>query len=263
MAETLLVGGLTVVADRSGPATHSPVLFIPGYFADAFVFDRWLPFFAARGFPAFAVNLRGRAGSSREIDVGRVRVGEYVEDALRIARWIGRPLVVGHSMGGLIAQKLAEQGDARAVALMCPAPPRGIPVLSWRLLAKQVKYLPALLASRPLRPSRADAYDLVLNRVPAEERDAIFARLVPDSGRAGREMSILGVPVDASRVRCPIFVVTCDDDRFIPKRVVKRIAERYHAPLQTMIGHGHMLPCEPGWEVAADVVVRWFMSLRP
>src|SRR6266567_7653882 len=93
MAETLLVGGLTVVADRSGPATHSPVLFIPGYFADAFVFDRWLPFFAARGFPAFAVNLRGRAGSSREIDVGRVRVGEYVEDALRIARWIGRPLV--------------------------------------------------------------------------------------------------------------------------------------------------------------------------
>ena len=35
------------------------------------------------------------------------------------------PAVVGHSMGGLIAQRLAERGDVRAAVLVSPAPPQG------------------------------------------------------------------------------------------------------------------------------------------
>jgi pimeloyl-ACP methyl ester carboxylesterase len=74
-------------------------------------------------------------------------------------------------------------------------------------------------------------------------------------------MSIIGVPVDARRVRCPVFVVGADDDRFIPPAVVRRIASRYGAPIQTMIGRGHMLVLEPGWKAVADVVERWCTSV--
>jgi pimeloyl-ACP methyl ester carboxylesterase len=192
------------------------------------------------------------------IDLGRVSIDDFVHDATLVAAQLGTPLVVGHSMGGLITQRLAEQGLARAAVLITPAPPRGIMVLTPRVAIKQLKYLPRILASRVVDPRREDLREIVLNRVPAELQDAMLDLLIADSGRAARDMSITGVPVDAKRVRCPVLVITADEDRFIPKSVAEKIARRYHAPLQTMLGHGHMVINEPGWETTADSVARWF-----
>jgi non-heme chloroperoxidase len=254
------IAGRQVLASEPARATHAPVLFVHGFSADARVFEAWLPFFAARGFPAYAVHLRGRGPHANGVDLGRVSVQDFVADAEAVARALGRPAVVGHSQGGLIAQKLAEHDAVAAAALIAPAPPRGISIASRRLLAKQLKYLPAILGSRVITPSDDDVRDLSLNRVPLAEQRRLLDRTVPDSGRAARELS-LGVPVDASRVRCPLLVLVGDDDHFIPKRIVERVAARYVAPLQTMVGHGHMIPVEPGWETAADVIARWLSSL--
>ncbi len=252
--QVIRIGSLNVLHAAPVHATRTPVLFIHGYFADASAFAEWLPFFAARGFPSYAVHLRGRAGSMPNVDLGRVSIADFVCDALAVAAHLGAPAVVGHSMGGLIAQKLAEQGAASAAVLITPAPPRGIAVLTPRVAIKQLKYLPAILTSRVVTPRREDLRDLVLNRVPAALQDALLDAMVPDSGRAGRDMSITGVPVDATKIHCRLLAIAADDDRFIPKRIVERIADRYRASLQTMLGHGHMVINEPGWEAVGDVV---------
>ena len=251
------VGSLSV--DHASPKQKSrpPVLFVHGYFATSSVWNDWLPFFATRGFPAYAVNLRGRAGSMPDIDLGRASIQDFVDDAAQVAAHLDHPIVVGHSMGGLVSQCLAARGVVRAAALITPAPPRGIPVLSPRVAIKQLKYLPSILRSRVVVPDREDLRDIVLNRVPREMQDSILDSLVPDSGRAGREMSMTGVPVDVAKVRCPMLVVTADDDRFVPTSVVTRIARRYGAPLHTLAGHGHMVVNEPEWETLADLVARW------
>lgn len=261
MTETIRVGDITVLRAAPVRVTRPPILLIHGYFADASLFERWLPFLAARGFPAYAVNLRGRAGSRMDIDLGRASIHDFVDDAEAVARHIGAPVVVGHSMGGLIAQRLAENGAVRAAALLAPAPPRGIMVLTPRVALKQVKYLPWILASQVVKPRREDLREIVLNRVPAADQEAMLDRLIPDSGRAGRDMSVTGVPVDPYKVVCPLLVIAGDDDRFIPKRIVERVAERYRVPVVTMVGHGHMLIVEPGWEVVADTVARWIEAL--
>jgi pimeloyl-ACP methyl ester carboxylesterase len=255
--EELLVDGITVRAVHPPSASRRPVLFVHGYFATATIFDEWLPFFAARGFPAYALNLRGRRGSRLDAALGKASIEDFVDDVATVARTLGTPTIVGHSMGGLVTQKSAERGDAHAVVLMCPAPPRGISVTSPKLIVQQLKYIWPIVASRPVRPGREDLRGLALNRVPPSAQDALLDEMVPDSGRAAREMSINGVPVDRERIRCPMLVLTCDEDRFIPARIVQRIANRYGAPLRTMTGHGHMLPCEPGWESAADIIASW------
>lgn len=258
MLQTLHIGDVTALhATLDRPAEGKPVVFVHGYFVDASVWTRWLERFAARGIPAFAVNLRGRAESRPGIDLGRASIGDYADDASAVARQVGAGIVVGHSMGGLITQKLAERGDAEACVLLAPAPPRGIPVLSPRVAMRQIKYMPDILRSRPVRPSHEDLRQIVLNRVPANEQDALLASMLPDSGRAGREMSITGVPVDVERVRCPMLVVAAEHDRFIPPRIVERIARRYGAPFEVLPGRGHMLIVEPGWEQLADRVERW------
>src|SRR6185312_12999878 len=98
MTETLRIGDLLVLRHAPPRATRPPVLFVHGYFADASVWSAWLDFFAARGFPAYAVHLRGRANSGA-IDpaaLGRASIDDFVDDAASVAASLGTPLVVGH-----------------------------------------------------------------------------------------------------------------------------------------------------------------------
>ena len=254
MLETTRIGDLTVAHARPRQATRPPVLFVHGIFVDARLWSDWLPFFAERGFPAFAVNLRGRAGSRLGTNLGGTSINDYVNDAAEIARYLGRPAVIGHSMGGLIAQRLAALNVVRAAALITPAPPRGIPLLNPRLIMKQLKFLPQVLFNRVLEPDTEGLLEIAMNRTPRDVQRRALSELVADSGRAGREMSLTGVPVRASAIRCPMLVVAAEDDHFIPARIVAKIAKRYRAPLQRIPEHGHMVVMEPGWqELAADI----------
>jgi non-heme chloroperoxidase len=150
--ETIRIDDLTVACVRPPNAARPPVLFVHGYFATATVWSTWLAFFAERGVPAYAVNLRGRAGSKPGIDLGRASITDFIDDAAAVARHLGTPAVVGHSMGGLIAQGLAERGAVRAAVLVSPAPPKGISVLSPRIAIKQLKYLPRSSGPASSRP---------------------------------------------------------------------------------------------------------------
>jgi len=256
--QTIQIGDLTALhAAPSGAARPNPVLFVHGYFVDGSIWNDWLEFFAERGVNAYAVHLRGRAGSKPNANLGRASIDDFADDASTVARHIGAKAIVGHSMGGLVAQKVAERGDVDAAVLITPAPPRGISVLSPAVALRQIRYLPWILGSRVVHPGREDLRALVMNRVPREEQERLLDRMLPDSGRAGRDMSVVGVPVDASCVRCPLLVVAAEDDRFIPARIVARIARRYNATLVTAERHGHMVVLEPDWQSLADRVERW------
>jgi pimeloyl-ACP methyl ester carboxylesterase len=274
MLDTISVGSLTLKSAEplANAAAKPPILFIPGYFASAWVYESYLPFFAERGYAGFGLNLRGREGSALPLGtmLGRVSLDDFIDDARQVAGWlterVGKPIVFGHSMGGLIAQKLGEEGFARALVLLSPAPPRGISVMTAGLLRRQLRYLPALLRSRRVVPRWADMRALVLNRVPEAEQKATFARFIPDSGRAGRQMSLGRVKVDADRVRgngCKVLVVTSDEDRFIPQRVAQRVAQRYRAPIFVARGHGHLMLQEPGWREPADFIAGWLERETP
>jgi pimeloyl-ACP methyl ester carboxylesterase len=274
MLDTITVGSLTLASaqPRAGAGTKPPILFIPGYLASAWVYESYLPFFAERGYAGFALNLRGRAGSALPSGtmLGRVSLADFIEDARQVARWlidrVGQPIVFGHSMGGLIAQKLGEEGLARALVLLSPAPPRGINVVSGSLLRRQIRYLPALLRSKRVVPKFSDMRALVLNRIPQAEQQATFERFVADSGRAGRDMTLGAVRVDAATLRekrCKVLVVTSDEDRFIPQHIAQRIAQRYHAPLYVARGHGHLVLQEPGWREPAEFIAGWLERELP
>jgi non-heme chloroperoxidase len=260
MIETIRIGDLAVAYAKPATATHPPVLFVHGIFVDAREWAGWLPFFASRGFPAYAVNLRGRAGSRPGTSLGSASIEDYADDASEVARHLGMPAVIGHSMGGLIAQKLAERGVVRAAALITPAPPRGIILFTPKLAIKQFKYLPRVLTNRVIEPNLEDLRELAMNCAPRDLQDRALAEMIPDSGHAGRQMSLTGVPVDSSKVTCPMLVVAAEHDHFIPASIVARVAKRYHAPLRTIPGHGHIVVMEPGWESLADEIAAWIAA---
>lgn len=259
--ESTRIGSLALTTVHPLSETGVPVLFVHGLFAGAWMFERWMPYFAERGHRASAVDLRGHGESAPVPDRGKIQLADYIEDAAAVVRTLGPAAVVGHSMGGLIAQALAQDGLAAASVLVAPAPPRGVPLLSLRLLVREARYLPSILRSREVVVQRRDADALILNCVPVEERDTLFRRFEPDSGRAGRDIMLGAVSIDASRVNCPVLVVAGAEDRFIPAHVSRRVAAKYGAGLATLPRRGHVMMQEPGWDEAAEVVRAWLAAL--
>lgn len=255
------IGQLHLDTVDAAVPTGAPVLCLHGLFAGSWVFERFLPLVAERGHPAAALSYRGHPPAPPIASIGRTSVAAYCHDAAEAARALDRPIVVGHSLGGLVALLLAARNLVRAVVLLSSAPPRGITVLSAPLLLRMPRYLPALLFSRPFLPRPADFDALVLNRIPERDRDLLRGRFVADSGRAARQAALGSYEVDLRASRTPLLVVSGDEDRFVPLAVARRLAERFDAPLHVARGHGHFLLGEPDWEEHAAAMLDWIGKL--
>jgi non-heme chloroperoxidase len=252
------IGNLWLERQRpAGPGPAPRVLLVHGMWGGSWYWRDLSRRVAAAGWDAWAVNLRGHHGSDPGVEVGRVRVRDYVADVAGCVAELGDVVLIGHSMGGLIAQKVAELAPLRAAVFLMSAPPRGITALRWPVLSRLVRYAGPLLASRPFVPTRADADALLFTLLAPDVRRDAYARLVPESGRAAREIALGLVGVDARRLRCPTLVVGAARDAISPPAVQRRIAAKYRSEYRELPAHAHMAMLEDGWEALADELASW------
>ena len=255
-----MIDGLTL--EHAVPARRRhrvPLLFVHGMWGGRWIFANYLAFAAARGWEAWAVDLRGHHGSRPVDALATVRLEDYVQDVHDALDAIGPAVVVGHSMGGLIAQTVAARRDVEAIVLIASAPPPGITPVRWSLAWRSLHYLADVLRPRAFVVRPADACALALNAIPPGARHAIARRLVEDSGLVARQLAF---PPRAAPtpLRCPVLVVSATEDRLIPASVQRRIAERYRADHIAVAG-GHMLPIEPHWRGPMTRILAWLRKL--
>ena len=262
----ITIDNLSVAACDAPPGDEPPVLLIHGIFGGAWYLEGYQRHFSSLGISSYALDLRGHHTSRPVDDLGKVRIADYVEDVSDAFRWIREkhamaPVVIGHSMGGLVAQKFAEGETPAGLVLISPAPPRGVPLINPKIALRQVKYLPKLLMSKVLEGTPQEHIDTSMNRMAAELRMEVAMRFVPDSGRAAREMSLGSVSVDAAKVRCPVVCIAGLDDLFIPPRITRRVARRYLAPFWRYPQHAHFFVMEPGWEKPVEDITKWIRHI--
>ncbi|MDP2628118.1 MAG: alpha/beta fold hydrolase [Candidatus Rokubacteria bacterium] len=241
----------------AGRARPFPLLFVHGMWGGSWYLRSYLDAAARDGWNAWAVNLRGHHGSRPVPDLGRVSVLDYVEDVRDCLRALGEAVVIGHSMGGLVAQKVAEGGGVKAAVVLTSAAPRGIVVLRWAVLSRMGRYLGPMLSGRAFGVTAAHARALLLNRIAPDRQAVLYSQFGPESGRAARELAFGLVPVDARRVRCPVLVVGAEHDVITPPAVQTTIARRYGAEYLEAAGHGHMLMLEDDWEPPFNKILVW------
>lgn len=253
----------TVAAAPTG--TGSPIVFLHGAFADHVAFDGWVDKAARAGHPAVAASRRGRLGVG-PTDAEGLTIADYLADTRAVLDAVAAdpglagdgepPVLVGHSLGGLLAQCLAAEGRARAVVLLASAPP-GMLTAQRAALPHFAPNVPRIMAGKPFAVPPGACSVLALNQVPEPDRPAIHAHLTEESGRVYRSLMLGTVRVPARRVRVPVYVVGGEDDRIVSPRLVRRTARHYGVAPRILPDHGHWLLEEPGWEELADDVLAW------
>ena len=230
--------------------------------------------FEAHGVRTIAPTLRHHEtppGQRAPRELGVTSVLDYAADIERVVKGLKEPpILVGHSMGGLVAQIVAARTPARALVLLAPSAPWGtLPTSAWELASAHGLYFAGQYWNKPLRPEAWIAETHALDLLPAGEREATFARFVPESGMATFE--ILHWALDARRasyvnagaITCPVLCVAGEYDRVNPPRTVASIAKRHRANGRffQVDGASHWLIGEPGWEKTARFVLQWLASV--
>lgn len=239
-----------------------PILLIHGACSQPAHLDAWRDFFVAAGHACVLLRLpRHSAGEFAALR--RLRMLDYLAAALEAhGRLAEPPVVVGHSMGGLIAQMLAARRPCAAIVLVAAVPPGYLPATPWAA-PWFVVVAPQVLAGLPFRPYRPALRQLTLHHLGRPEQDAVLPGFVAESGRAYREMLLGLARVPVKAVTCPVLVVHGDRDRLVPLWSARRLARRHGAEMQVVIGHGHWLVAPSLVPAVAGPVRDWIARLSP
>jgi non-heme chloroperoxidase len=246
------------------------IVMIHGMWGGGWQWKNFKDFFGEKGYQCFTPTLRHHDVDPKDnpnADLGRTSLLDYARDLENYIRSLdNKPFLMGHSMGGLLAQILATRGLAKGLVLLTPASPAGINALKYSV----IKSFWSVLTSwgfwrNPNRlPFEAAVYSM-MHLLPENEQKANYERLVYESGRAASEIGFWlfdlrgAAKVDESKVTCPVLVVSGAEDRMTPASVVRKVAKKY-LPASTykeFENHAHWVIGEPGWEEIAEFICDW------
>lgn len=229
------------------------LFFLHGMWGDASFWNRFRRRFEACGYSTEAITFLHHEKPQDSSRLRHVGIMDYVEQAKRVIETLpDRPVVVGHSMGALVAQKLAESGLAKAMVLVAPVAPAGISCGTWSSVRCISGNLHQIALQYPfVIPYRQSRYGL-LNTLSPREIAAIHGAFVHESGKVMWEIVTGAIAVDEHEVSCPVLTIVGSEDRSTPPSVVRKIAAKYHADYKEYEGWCHYLGI--AWDAIEDVV---------
>lgn len=244
---------------KSAASLRPPVLFVHGSYSSARIWQaHFMPYFSEHGYSCHALSLRGHGQS--EGMLSWASFADYCEDAVQAMAMLDEaPVLIGHSMGGLIVQHLLAKHRPRAAVLLGSVPPSGLgsSAMHMSIQAPDVLWQLGLLQS--LGPEAVSPEVMARGMLSAEGRSPeaaakLMAHLQRESPRASAELLAPSQPMPVTGDgKPPILVLGGDADVFLPVSAFREIATFFDAELKILPGapHGLMVD-EAWWKKAAD-----------
>lgn len=250
------------------------VVFVHGLFMTPLCWEHWVAYFEARGYDCVALGWPGRDRPVEELrahpdpDLGKLTLVRVVEHfALTVESLDEKPILIGHSMGGLIVQLLLQRDLAAAGVAIDSAPPETVVTTRWSFLRSNWPMLnPFIPKTRPHWMSFEDfQYAFVNGLPPAEQRAAYDRYVVPESRQVLRQL-LTNAAIDFSNPHPPLLLLAGADDHIIPAALNETNFHRYQAsPSRTDFkvfpGRVHFTIGQSGWQEVADHALGWLREL--
>jgi non-heme chloroperoxidase len=255
----------------------APVVFVHGLWIHSVSWQPWQELFGRQGYRTFAPGWPGdgetvAATRSHPDRLAGVGVEAVTDSYARVIEGLDQPpVVVGHSFGGLIAQKLLDRGAVAAAVCISPAPVRGVRAVPFSLLRSSFPVLksPGNKHRSVSLSLRQFAYSFGNAITPEESAELHRELTIPAPGRPLFEASTANfrrtsaTSVDTERSdRAPLLLVAAGQDHTVPAVVVRGAHKLYAgggspAELRTYADRGHSAPFDHGWRELADDTLAW------
>ncbi|MBU6207536.1 MAG: alpha/beta hydrolase [Alphaproteobacteria bacterium] len=244
------------------------LFFIHGMWSYAAVWDRMRTALEAQGFTTHAATLPGHDGMAG--DLTRLGLADYGDALETQAKAHSNLVIIGHSMGGLLAQQLAARVQPRALVLLSTAPsakifsayPSALRTM-WPVIGQWGYWHRATMISM-----HAADYG-ISNGVSQAESVTEYRKLQPDSGRVAFEIGLpfldrnRAAAVDYARLTMPTLLLCGENDRICCPPVSRATAKRIPGPvtLAMLPDFGHWIIGERGSPLVAARIAEFLESV--
>jgi pimeloyl-ACP methyl ester carboxylesterase len=261
-------------------AGGKPAIFIHGLWLHSTSWSPWLDLFRDSGYEPVAPGWPNEPPTVEEARehpelVANVGIDDITSHMAQIIEGLeAAPAIIGHSFGGLIAEKLLGEGYGAAAAAIDPAQIKGVLPLP---LAQLRAALPAL--GNPA--NRHKAVSLTSkefrfgfgNALSQEESDELFERwTIPSPARPLFEGAAANFSLHSpakvnteNEGRGPLLLISGSKDHTVPDKVTRSTLKQYRdstavTELQEFEGRGHSLTIDGGWKDVANAVLSWLKT---
>lgn len=252
----------TRVSDIDSDAT--PLVFVHGMWHAAWCWaETFQPYFADHGYTSHALSLRGHGASDRRDRLRMTPLSAFVSDVAHVVEQLDRkPILVGHSMGGMVVQKYLGTHEAAAAILLGSAPPAGLLPATWRMAKKHpLNILKVTLTFNLLHTIGTPGLYGELFFSEGFDDGALMryyeiVRQQNESMRAFFDMMFLDLPRPRN-VDTQMLVLGAAEDNLISPDEVRATARAYNTEARFIPNIGHAMMLDTRWQNVADRMLGW------
>jgi pimeloyl-ACP methyl ester carboxylesterase len=264
------------------PTAKAPIVFVHGLWLHGESWNKWIEFFRENGYDAVAANWPGdsettvatRKNPDAVAGYGVTEIADHIAGQLN--RFGRKPILIGHSFGGLLAQNLLGRDLAAAAVAIDSAPIKGVPELPLSALKSAFPVL-----GNPLNFTRAVSLTErqfrfgFTNAVSEQEARELYAKYaMPAPGRPLFQAATATFnPKSATKVnvanaaRGPLLLISGAQDNTVPPVLVRSALKAYRksaavTELKEFAGRGHSLTIDSGWRELAEYSLAWLKAKR-
>jgi pimeloyl-ACP methyl ester carboxylesterase len=252
---------------------NKKILFVHGMFQNSVSWDRWVTFFEQRGFDCRAPDWPCHDGEPARLRaniptaLGTLTLADVVENfAAECEDSSERPIVIGHSVGGLVAQILASRGLASAAICISSVAPNDIVAADWHLLKNVTAITNPLMGRSPYLMTPEGFHENFCNTMTREESDkAYVVTATHDSRQVLRDCLGKSGHIDLAAPHVPLLFISGATDHIIPTALNRRNCEHYKdkgcvAEQVEFPDRGHFICGQSGWTQVAAFAHDWLLT---
>lgn len=246
------------------------IIFIHGMFQNAKSWDRWVEFFTAKGYHCIAESWPLHEGEPANLranppaGLGELRLATVIEKYRQLAAaQPEKPIIIGHSVGGLITQVLVNEGLAQLGVPISSVAPNAMISIDWGFAKNSALIMNPLKGDEPFLMDLEGFQGAFANTLSVESVKEPFEKTAThDSRNVLRDCLGDDGKVDLDLPHVPLLFIAGEEDQIIPYELCEKNAEAYTDKLssttfQKFAGRSHFICYEPGYEEVMNTVSEW------
>jgi len=251
------------------------IVLVHGLFVNNKSWENWKTFFETKGYTVYAPANPSHSGNPealrKNIDPNLTQVN-FVDVVNNLVQFIDalpeKPILIGHSLGGLTVQKLMDLGKGEAGVTIDGAPPQGVIPYEWSFWKSNFTVVNPFKGNSVFMPTKAWFHYTFGNTLPRVESDKVFDEFVVPESRAIAWGTLKSYArIDFKKAHQPLLFIAGEKDHIMPASLNKRNYEAYKNQDSTSVtdfkmfnGRSHFICGERGWEEVATYIYNWIRN---